>query len=100
MQMAENNEQEILVMAFFMVTRKDVLACADELGMPEEQVTDDVIELIKEKVSQGMGNWREVVEDMVKKAIECPLGLACFPSCVWREVCNCTSLRELPGGQG
>ena len=98
--MVEDSKQEILVMAFFMVAKKDVLACADELGMFEEQVTDDVIEMVKEKVSQGMGNWREVVEDMIKKAIECPLGLACCSSCAWREVCNCTPLRGLPGGQG
>ena len=89
MQMAEKDKQDILVMAMFMVTRDDVLTCAEELGMSKEQVTDDVIELVKEKVSQGLGSWREVIEGIVKEAIKCPLGLVCSPSCAWREVGGC-----------
>ena len=76
-------------MAVFTVTKGDVLACAHELGIPEEQVTDDLIELVKEKVSQGLGDWREVVKGMVKEAIRCPLGLVCSPSCAWRELGEC-----------
>jgi len=96
--MAESGKQDILVMALFMVTRDDVLACANELGIPEEQVTDDVIELVKEKVSQGLGDWREIVKSMVKEAIKkddikCPLGLVCSPCCAFREVGECI----LPG---
>jgi len=93
-QMLEKGKQDILIMAFFVVTRDDVLTCAEELGMSKEQVTDDVIRLVKEKVSQDLGSWREVVKDMVKKAIECPLGLVCSPSCAWQEVCGCISPKE------
>ncbi len=50
--MAESDKKDILLMAILMVTRDDVLTSADELGIPEEQVTDDVIELVKERVSQ------------------------------------------------
>ena len=89
MQMAEKGKQDILVMAMFIVTRGDVLTCAEELGMSKEQVTDDVIELVKEKVSQGLGSWREVIKGMVKEAIKCPLGLVCSPSCAFREVGGC-----------
>ena len=97
--MAENSKQDILVMAIFMVSREDVLACAGELGMSPEEVTDDVIELVKERVSQGLGNWREVAKGMVKEAIQkealkCPLGMVCSPSCAWRGVGQCV----LPGG--
>ncbi len=96
--MAENSREDILVMAIFMVTKDDVRACANELGMPEEQVTDDVIELVKEAVSQGLGDFRGVIKDIVKEAIkkeatECPLGIVCSPSCAWREVGECVSLR-------
>lgn len=92
--MAESGKQDILVMALFMVTRDDVLACANELGIPEEQVTDDVIELVKEKISQGLGDWREIVKGIVKETIKkddikCPLGLVCSPSCAFREVGKC-----------
>ncbi len=101
--MAENSREDILVMAIFMVTKGDVRACANELGMPEEQVTDDVIELVKEVVSQGLGDFRGVIKDIVKEAIrtriiekeatECPLGMVCSPSCAWRELGECISLR-------
>ncbi len=68
--MAEENEQDILVMAIFMVTKNDVLACADELGLSQEQITDDVVEQVKEEVGQGIGNWREAVRGMVRETIE------------------------------
>jgi len=97
--MAESGKQDILVMALFVVTRDYVLACANELGIPEEQITDDVIELVKERISQGIGGWREVVKGMVEETIKeddikCPLGLVCSPSCAFREVGECI----LPGG--
>jgi hypothetical protein len=81
-------------MAILLVTKYDVLACADDLGIPEEQVTDEMIEQVKAKVSQSLGDWREVVKGMVKEAIKredikCPLGLVCSPSCPWREVGGC-----------
>ncbi len=96
--MPENSKEDILVMAIFMVTKGDVRACANELGMPEEQVTDDVIELVKGVVSQGLGDFRGVIKDIVKEAIkkeasDCPLGMVCSPSCVWREAGECISLR-------
>ena len=98
--MAESDEGNILLMAILMVTRDDVLACAEELGMSQEQVTDDVIKLVKEKVSQGLGDWREIVKEMVKYAIEngaikCPLGLVCSPSCVWRGIGQCILPRRV-----
>ncbi len=96
--MAESSKQDILVMALFMVTRDSVLSCADELGIPEEQVTDDVIELVKEKVSQDLGGWQNGVRDIVKetiekKAIKCPLGMVCSPSCAFRQVGECSLSR-------
>ena len=87
--MLENPNEGIILIAIFMVTKEDVLDCANELGMSEEQVTDDVIELVREKVKQGLRDQREVVKSIVKEAIKCPLGLVCSPSCTWREVGNC-----------
>jgi len=92
----ESGKEDIILMAIFMVTKDDVLACANELGIPKEQVTDDVIELVREKVSQGLRNWREVIKGIVKEtvkkeAIKCPLGMVCSPSCAWREVGECIS---------
>ena len=92
--MEENGRENVVMVALFMVTKDDVLACADELGMSKEQVTDDVIEQVKEKVSHSLGGWKEVLRGMVKEAIRCPLGLTCSPSCAWREVGGCALPKE------
>ena len=94
--MAEGGKEDIILMAIFMVTKDDILTCANELGIPKEQVTDDVIELVKEKVSQDLRHCREVIKGIVKEAVKreairCPLGMVCSPSCVWQEVCECIS---------
>ncbi len=88
--MPESSKEDILVMALLMVTRGDVLNCANELGISEEQVTNEVIELVKEKIGQCLRTWREVINDMVKEIIKCPLGMVCSDSCAWREVGECT----------
>ena len=31
----------------FMLTKDEILACASELGLSKEQITDDMIELVK-----------------------------------------------------
>ena len=94
--------RRIILMAVFVVTKEDVLSCANELGIPEEEITEDVIELVKEEVSQGIQHQRGIIRGMVKEAIECPtgvlkeaaecpLGMVCSPSCPWQEVGECVS---------
>jgi len=87
---SESGKKDIILMWLLTVTEDDVLACANELGMSEEQVTDDVIELVKYKFSQGLLDWPEVIKGVVKEAFECPLGMVCSPYCSWREVGECT----------
>lgn len=87
---SKGSERDII----FMLTKGDILACANELGISKEQVTDDVIELVKDKVGQGLGDCREVIRGMVKdafrkEAFQCPLGLVCSPFCAWREAGEC-----------
>ena len=98
--MTENDEHDVILMAILAVTREDVLTSANELGIPEEQITDDVIQLVKEKLSQVLHDWRGTIQGMVKEVIEkealkCPLGMVCSPSCVWCEVGRCTLSREV-----
>jgi len=86
---AKKDKQENLFMLMFVVTRSDVLAWANKAGIPLDQVTDEVIEMLKEKVVKGAANWRELLEGMFKEAIKCPLDTVCSPSCPWREIGKC-----------
>jgi len=74
----------------FMLTNEDVLACAMELGIAEEQVTSDVMELVKRRVRLEFSRWPEEVKAALKEAIKCPLGLDCYPSCAWWQDGKCT----------
>ena len=97
----EESKQDVLMMAIFVVTRDDVLTCARELNMPQEKVTEDVIELVGEEISQDLSDWRWVFNGMVKdilnrqlkengkKVDNCPLGLVCSPACAWLKVGQC-----------
>ncbi|MFC2041678.1 hypothetical protein ACFLTY_05110 [Chloroflexota bacterium] len=93
--MAESSKEDIILMAVFTVTKDDVLTCADELGIPREKVTSDAIEILKEKVSQGLDDLREAVKDMIEEAIKCPLELDCYPSCAWWESGKCVFPKRL-----
>lgn len=88
--MSESREKDII----FIVVEVDVLACADELGIPRERVSDDVIESVKRRINLEFGNCPEVVKNALKKAIECPLGLVCYPSCFWWRDGKCSFSRK------
>ncbi len=93
--MAENGKQDVLLMAILVLNRDDVLAGASELGMPEEQVTDELVETVKNRVAEELGDWRGIIQGMVKdvirmEATRCPLGMDCSAACAWREVGGCT----------
>ncbi len=77
--MSQNYSEDII----FILSRDDLLACAKELGIPKEQVTNDVIELSKKKVGLEFSNWPEILKSALMEAIKCPLGLVCYPSCYW-----------------
>ena len=65
--MAEQKaEQETI----FILTREDVLRCAAEMGIPEDAITDDVIENVKKGVSWGFFNWDEVVKSAINYALK------------------------------
>lgn len=83
--MSEKSRQEII----FRLTRDDVLACAKELGIAEEQLTDEIIELIKNRLEAELNRWPEIVKETLAQAAQCPLGLHCFPSCCWWKEGRC-----------
>ena len=71
-----NNNQEHII---FKLTRDDILARAKELGITEEQLTDETIELIKNRLEAEFHRWPEIVKETLAQAAQCPLGLHCFP---------------------
>jgi len=87
---AEGSGEEII----FMLTKDEVLACAHELGTSEEQVTDDVVKLVKSRINLEFRHWPEIVKGLLTEATKCPLSLVCYPSCFWWKDGRCTLPRE------
>ena len=77
-----------------MLTEDQALACASELGISEGEVTDDIIELVKRKLSLEFSHWPELIKSILREATKCPLGLKCYPSCYWWKDGKCIFPRE------
>lgn len=88
--MAEDSRKDII----FMLTKDEVLTCAHELGISKEQVTDDVVELVKRRLNLEFRHWPEIVKSLLKEATKCPLGLVCYPSCFWWKNGGCAFQSE------
>jgi hypothetical protein len=83
--MSEKDRQDIVCI----MTRDQVLAFARELGIAEEQLTDEVMELVKSRLEAELRRWPEIVKEVLTRATRCPLGLVCFPSCCWWKEGRC-----------
>jgi hypothetical protein len=79
----------------FSLTKDQVLACARELKMSQDQLTDEVMELVKDKINREFSRWPEIVKETLTQATQCPLGLTCFPSCCWWKEGRCIFPRQL-----
>lgn len=54
----------------FILTREDVISCAEELGIPKEAITDDVLYQVKKGVGFGLEGWSEVVKAAISYALK------------------------------
>ena len=54
----------------FILTREDVVGCAQEMGMPPEVITDDVLAQVKKGVEWGLESWSEVVKEAINMALK------------------------------
>ena len=54
----------------FTLTRDDVVAGARQMGIPEEAITDDVLEQVKKGVEWGLDCWEEVVKESINMALK------------------------------
>jgi hypothetical protein len=53
----------------FILTREDVIVCAQELGIPEESITEDILAQVKKGVEWGLECWAEVVKTALREAL-------------------------------
>lgn len=54
----------------FILTKEDVIACAKEMGIPEEAITDDVFYKVKKGVESAWEGWPEVVKAAISYALK------------------------------
>ena len=54
----------------FILTKADVIGCAKEMGIPEESITDEVLEQVKKGVEWGLECWHEVMRDAINFALK------------------------------
>ncbi len=54
----------------FILTGEDVVGCARQMGIPEEAITDDVLEQVKKGVEFGLECWTEVVQEAINLALK------------------------------
>jgi len=59
-------EREVI----FQLTREDVIECAREMGMPDEAITDDVLDQVKKGVDWGLECWSMVVKEAINMALK------------------------------
>ena len=56
--------------SIFTLSRNDVIACAREMGIPDEEITDDVLEQVRKGVEWGLDCWVDVVKETIKLALK------------------------------
>ncbi|WP_324664224.1 hypothetical protein VLL09_04750 [Dehalococcoides mccartyi] len=54
----------------FVLTREDVIECAQEMGIPAEAITDDVFYQVKKGVEWGLECWAEVMKEAINIALK------------------------------
>jgi hypothetical protein len=54
----------------FLLTMEDVLACAKEMGIPKEAITDDVFYKVRKGVESAWEGWPEVVKGAISEALK------------------------------
>ena len=56
----------------FILTREDVLECAEEMDIPKEKITDDIFHSVKKGVEFGLECWTDVVKTAIREALDSP----------------------------
>ena len=56
----------------FILTMEDVVACAKQMDIPEEAITDNIFYSVKKGVEWGLECWSDVVKTAIKEALDNP----------------------------
>ncbi len=54
----------------FVLSRDDVIACANEMGIPEDAITEEILAQVKKGVEWGFEFWSEVVKEAINFALK------------------------------
>lgn len=54
----------------FILSREDVIDCAKQMNIPEEAITDDILEQVKKGVEWGLECWADVVKEAINLALK------------------------------
>ena len=54
----------------YLLTKEDVIACAKEMGMPEEVITDDILYKVKKGIEGAWEGWAEVIKGAISDALK------------------------------
>lgn len=54
----------------FLLQRQDVVNCAQQMGIPADCITDEVIEQVRKGVEFGLECWTQVVKDAINMALK------------------------------
>jgi hypothetical protein len=60
------SDQDII----FILTKEDVLECAEQMGLPPQAITDDVLRQVRKGVESGFEFWSEVVMSAIDFALK------------------------------
>jgi hypothetical protein len=78
----------------YTLLKDEVAACAQELGISEEQVTYGILKGMRKIVDLEFGH-RPLADTPVRQDVsDCPLGLDCYPSCAWWSNDSCLFMEE------
>jgi hypothetical protein len=87
--MAAGREDNII----YTLLKDEVTACAQELGISEEQVTYGILKGMRKIIDLEFG--RHPADTSIPRgASDCPLGLDCYPSCAWWSNDSCLFMEE------
>lgn len=54
----------------FVLSKEDVIACARDMNIPKEAITDDVLEQVRKGVEWGLDCWADVVKEAINLALK------------------------------